>query len=691
MSLQRIMFVGVAFGLLLHSVSQAEDWQLDVNDHNKMDQLEADIARLDQSGWEKVALAWTQRLTDDEASVYEKRAICRLMALRGIGPAAEALAKCLADDGLTGSAARALVNAAMAGNAAAKSELLKAIRSLDGRPLTIVLQQVGRMDIERFSEVLKPAERLAESEDVTVKRAALNVIAAGGRPQDVQRLHSMHQAGDSEATPALLACLERLPASQTSSIHQDLAQDLTALAPTHSHAVLRGLAQSDAVLAARCAADLLKNSETLHAKTARRFLVRQCTDAMEQALLEDITSSSPVDQCMYVLEALKHRRSGKVFDKAWALYEKASGDDSLRLRLMDIVCHTIPPDRSGQIVRMMLDVPSEEKAILERAIVQHPSEQVDQALVHLVKAEDTSESKGELIALLGDRQNPAVEESLLTWLQSERFGDQRTRILDALQTCGGRASLEYLMAQIDAHKGTPPGDLVKTMHGLCAVAPSQCRAQVIESLIAKLGSAKDDERARVFLDGLVATGDDKALEYLTEHLDLSTGNQDRDAKMAAALAQWPTLNALDSLFSICQDATLAEPVRVACFRGTVARVRREKSLSWDGKAELLMRSFDAAPTVNEKKIVLGIVDRSAFHVDTYQLFAKAMKETALAPNAARAVVTFSGTFLGPRHNRERCRNNKLVVGLLEQSAKVAPDAYVAERAKTLLDMLKSGK
>lgn len=594
------------------------------------------------------------------APLAERARACQRLAIVGTTDAVPALAALLGDAQLGHYAREALEAMAAPESDAA---LRAALSRLEGPPLIGAINSLGA----RGDTAAVPAlAKIAATADEPSAGAALHALARIGTP-DALALVRGALGKKPAAGEALLVAADRLRAKDRGEEAAKLFDDVRTRGTAGSL-----LPATRGAILARGAAGVPLLVETLRSRDAAlRSVALQAMrelpgEAVTNALVTEL-DRLPAEVQPAALAALVDRSGPAVVT---AVEKRAAAGDAAALTALGRI------GRASSVPLLLRALPRSE--IAQRSLVLIPAREADSLILGALATEADRNTRGKLIAVLGDRGVAAATPGLLKIAQG---GDAETSRA-ALRALAATAQPRDLTALINLSAASED-DATRTLADRAIYSATMKILEPerrVDPLLGAVRAAKTPaERAALFrpLGAVVRAmgGSSAALAVVRE----ATRDSDGVVRAAAVrcLADWPDATPAMELLVLAR--TEAEPTRGLALAGAV-RLATNVAAGRDKTAldalELLIQANALVASDHERLMIVSALG-NVRRIEALRLLEPYLQLDAVKTETALAIVQIAPALLGGA-------NAAAVRSTLEKIAATERDADVRARAAGLL-------
>jgi len=518
-------------------------------------------------------------LLKSDATIECKRFVCRQLALIGSAASVPTLAALLNDAELADMARFALEPIP---EPAVDHALIRALGKSTGKHRIGIINSLGA---RRTVPAASSLSWFVTSPDETLARTAVSALEKIHTAAALDALRTTQARARASVRPhiancaltlahALLARGEKLPAEKAFIAFYQMSQP-----PTVRTAALKGLLAADAAKHSPLVLAILRSDgDALQPLAAD--LVRTLPSITE--VVGNLPKYSPRVQAL-VLAALAQRgdaaalpavlAAAKSTDEAVAAAAfRAIGSLGGSAQVPLLVCAGNPVACDALIRLRGAEVNA---AILQAAADQSPKTQAD------------------LIGILAARNAVSAVPTLLEMARSST-PETRTAALQAIGLLAGEAHLPALVKLVVENEGAENALTA-------AVTRLEDASKWSQAIVEQYPKAAVPNRCAL-LRVLRFSGDAKALALV--RAELKSGDETlRDAALRA-MAEWSNSDPADNLLKLAREGANTTE-RVLAFRGLVRMGEQTAKTSAEAGVKLLRRALDAAPRVEDKRLVLG--------------------------------------------------------------------------------------
>ncbi|MHC4120875.1 MAG: HEAT repeat domain-containing protein [Planctomycetota bacterium] len=548
------------------------------------------------------------------ASVYDKAAACRQLALVGTRRSVDVLEGLLHDEVLGDYARLALEPIE---DPAVDRALRRALDRLEGKSLAGVINSIGaRGDAEAV-------ERLSEFAADPESPVACEAVAALGRIATDQACDSILGALASESAKLRTAAADASLAAAEKR-REDAARLCDAVRRADVPGHLRASATYGAIMArgsegTSLLIEQLRTDEPrmveIALTAARRLQGREVTGK----LIDELNTAQPVLQVL-LIKVLVDRQDPAAYEAIKTL--AASGNLDVGVESLKALGR-IGYASAAPVLIEALDAGPERASAALVSLRQLKGRGVDPAIIEAMKTADGN-TRIDLIDVLTDRRSGQAVPALLAEAASE---DEAVAVasLKALTALARQDDVPELVELLV--KARSAGVRTQAENAVVAAAgPGKRTAEILEQL-------KRVERVELrcsLLRVLGRIGGDRALRALQGALK-DADEEIRDTAVRALVA-WPDSRALYTLSEISQSTT-NNTHRVLALRGYVRLLALDTQLSDKEKVGMYRRAMDMARSADEKKLILAGLAGVA-HSDALEIISECAEQWPKEANAA---------------------------------------------------------
>ena len=547
--------------------------------------------------------ALCQALTKVEDKINKAFIISQLQIVGQSDDAVMALKSYLSDEQLCDPSARALIKI---NSATAKNTLLKA---LSNSPGTCRLSVVKALGDSRFSAAVPAITKLADTQDMMLRKVALNALANIANPSSASLLaNAAKESGytfeSTNATGSYLLYLNRLTkngngnqakkladllmknAKQDNQVHSRIAA-MTLLAGTQEKNNMQALidAAGDENPEYRAAALRLAEGK-INSATTSLWLnkLKQSNPEIQAEIISMLGNSKAKTALPSVLNSLKSKDNG-VRIAAITAAGKIGGENALPALL-----HLMKNGKPEEVatVKNTIDV-MKGNGVVNKVAGAIPSMPANaQAALVTVLGERAAHDKVNLVFSLINSQDTTVRNASLSAIKSMVTKDDLPRLFSLLNES---SQAEEINAIQDAM--------------IAAAKSITDKSQQANIVLNEMSKAPENKKS-LFFNILAAIGGNESLKAVTSAYD----NGDAGTKSAAlkALSQWCDSTAANAIYKIGSETSNPDYLNLA-LEGYIHSINTG---SYPDAQKLLMlrKAMDIAKTNQQKQTILNEVGKN---------------------------------------------------------------------------------
>jgi HEAT repeat protein len=614
-------------------------------------------------------------LKSDDSSRKEKADACRQLGIIGTKKAVAPLAALLGDEKLSHMARYGLEPIP---DPAVDKAFRDARGKLKRRPLVGVIGSIG---VRRDAKAVPALARLQHNSDRDVAQAASRALGSIGTSDASKALMRAIEADSTSVNSlaryeGLLRCAEKLSADDKKSEAVVIYDLLRGYSEAHQ---VRGGALRGAILT-RGGEGLALLREYLRHKDYIMFSAAvQAAQEMEGSevtkVLTDGVKGLDADNQILIILALGKRGDAKAVPALAGLAK--SGEKRVRIEAIKALPDIGDVSAVPVLVELIGDSDGEISKTAEEAFAALPGEEVDAAVIAMLKGSDTN-TQLTALDLMGRRR---MTKSIPDLVKAAGGAGPEVRRA-ALKKVGELGSSKELPSLLDLFMDSNEPQIIGAS-GQAAIAicmkadnPQSYSDQLIE-LFAK---AKKPQK-RVLLHMLSATGGPKALGTVLKAVEDAEFGVYRDA--IRALSSWRTADAAPHMLVLAKKLT-DQNERTLCLRGYLGFASRT-SLPADQRLSMCRQVEGIIERNEEKKLLLGALG-NIDSTEALSMITPYLDEPATRREASMGVLAIAERLL---KGRGSARAASKLIKPLEKVIKVTTDAKTAQRAKGLLKRARS--
>jgi len=615
-------------------------------------------------------------LKSDDASRKEKADACRQLGIIGTKKVVAPLAALLSDEKLSHMARYGLEPIP---DPAVDKAFRDALGKLKGRPLVGVIGSIG---VRRDTEAVPALAKLQHNSDRDVAQAASRALGSIGTSDASKALMSAVELDSTRVNwlarhEGLLRCAERLAADGKKSEAIGIYDQLRGLDDA-AHQVRGGALRGAIVTRGKEGVSLLR--ENLRNKDYIMFSAAvQASHEMEGGevtkVLTDGLEGLGADNQILIILALGKRGDAAAVPALSGLAK--SGDKRVRIEAIKALPDIGDASAIPVLMELMGDSDGEISKTAQEAFAALPGEEVDSAVIAMLKGGDT-QIQLKALDLVGRRRMTKSVPDLL-----EASGEAEPRIQQAalrqVSELGSPKELPLLFPLfMDSNDPQIIGASGQAVIGICLKADNP---QIYSDKLIELYAKANPPQKRVLLKMLSAVGGPKALETVLEAIDDAEPGIYRYA--LREISSWRTVDAAPHLLELAKKLT-DKNEKIVCLRGYLGFASRT-NLPADQRLPMCRQAEGIIERNEEKKLLLGALS----NIDSTEALAMIMPyldEPEIQREASMGALAIAERLLQGRGSAGYA--SKLIKPL-EKVIKATTDAKTTERAKNLLKLAQS--
>lgn len=475
----------------------------------------------------------------------------------------------------------------------------RALPAARGRHQVTIIQALAALKDVRSAEALVA---LTESDDMEIRLAAADALAAIGRPGAIQPIEALAEAESFYQRTQATAALLTLAGNLAENGHEDRAVELlrrlyeqrtdprevnVRCRALYELAQIRGAAMFDDLLAAS------QSDDPQIAAAAEQIAITMPGSDVTARWAEQLDSEDPADR-LAALRVLARR--GDASAGGAVLDALADDDPAVRVEAIGAAAELVGPRATGALIPL-LDTDDRDQARAARlALATLGGPEVSARLAETLDAGSARRRVG-VLTVLADRKAAGQVDAVMALIDEP---DEAVRV-EAIETIGAIGSAGQMPAMID---------IMLTAERLPASAAERSVYNIIDRvedpaagarpLLSALGSAEGDGRA-ILIRALGRTGAPAAMERLRELLATDDANE-LDATVRA-MANWPDDRVAADLLTLSRGAENMNH-RVIAYRALV-RVVSHSDDAPAQKIDRLVEAIQAAPRAEDRPMALS--------------------------------------------------------------------------------------
>lgn len=603
------------------------------------------------------------------ATAEVKAFLVSLLQMVGKEESVPALAKLLGDADLADPAARALVRINTPGVVPA---LVQALPTAKGPARGTILVALTELRARPAVPALLP---LASDEDATIRRLALDALAAIGDPAAADVLAKATQAGGSfdksHAKARYLRFAGRLAEGGDKAKCAAICREVirTNTDARENHIVCEALATLADALAAESLPDLTAAMDSPNRQlrvAAMRLAQAMPGEAVTAALLAKLKQAAPVAQAD-LLDALS-RRGDKVALPA-VVEAIRSPEKAVRLAAVEAAGRFTGPEVVAALVAVVQMDQADEVKAAQDVLARIPGDAVLAAVATAAAKAPPAPARIALLQVLADRRATAHADVVLAAAEDKDAGVRAAAIKALGDVADSKALPRLIELLLKAPEGPEQAEASKSVIRVAERNPDAAtRADPILAALAKAGA---NERA-VLLRTLPALGSSKALDAVVA----DTKSEDMTIQGAAvrALADWRSADgAAPPLLNLARTLTQTTHQTIA-LRGYVRVVGLPSGRPAAQTVRMYEDALAAAKRPDEKRLVLGGLS-AVRAVESLKVVATLLDDKDLGKEAAAAAVRI----VLPQKEGQKPLQGAEVADILRKAAGVTKDDKVRKQ------------
>ncbi|NIP25149.1 MAG: hypothetical protein GWN67_17670 [Phycisphaerae bacterium] len=613
-------------------------------------------------------------LKSDDASHKEKADACRQLGIIGTKKAVAPLAALLGDEKLSHMARYGLEPIP---DPAVDKAFRDALGKLKGRPLVGVIGSIG---VRRDAKAVAALAKLQHNSDRDVAQAASRALGSIGTSDASKALMS---AIELDSTPinslarqeGLLRCAERLAAEGKRSEAIRIYDQLRGM---DAHQV-RGGALRGAILTRGEEGVALLRENLRHKDYIMFSAAVQASHEMEggevtKALTDGLKGLGADNQILIILALGKRGDAATVP----ALSDLAkSGDKRVRIEAIKAMPDIGDASAIPVLMELMGDSDEEISKTAQEAFAAIPGEEVDSAVIAMLKGDDTQTQLKALDLIRRRRMTKSVPDLLEAAVKAEP-SVQRAALRQVSELGSPKELPSLFNLFMDSNDPQIIGASGQAVIGICMEADNP---KIYSDKLIELYAKARPPQKRVLLQMLSAIGGPKALETVLEAVNDAEPGVYRYA--LRELSSWRTADAAPHLLVLAKKLTNKNE-KIVCLRGYLGLASRT-SLSADQRLSMCRQVEELIERNEEKKLLLGALS----NIDSREALAMIMPyldEPETRREASMGALAIAERLL--KESGSASYASKLIKPL-EKVIKVTTDAKTEQRAKRLLKQAKN--
>jgi len=601
---------------------------------------------------------------NSDATVKEKMAACRQLAVIGDEQAVGALAALLGDEKLSHMARYALEP--IPGRQVDEA-FRDALKTLKGKQLVGVIGSVGA---RRDSKAVSQLAVLLKSSDQEVADASALALGKIADRRAVRVLEGALSDTRAESQSAIAEGLFRAAEALSSRGDRSAAIRIydQLLARSRAHQVRTGALRG--TILARGTGGVALLEQNLKGEDPVLFLaaVRTTHEIPGKQVSEVLISelSRPLaDRQIPIIQALGKRKETAASTVLAQIAQ--NGELPVRVQAIRTLAEIGTPEAVPPLFRLLGDADAKVAATAREALAGFPGTVADDALLAMVKSPEIAQQIA-AIDLIQLRRTKAALPALKKSAQG-RDPRVRRRALEAVGKVGEPADLSFLLTCFPALRDAED---IRIMEA--AVLDLGIRSSDREAYARSLTEMQDltPEQSASVLRVLGALGGKNALAAVRASLKDGKGEV-RDAALRA-LASWKTPDAAPELLATAR--TTGDPTeKVLCLRGFL-RLCSHNDLSVDQRVSMAAEAEPLIAGVQEKRMLMSVLQRTA-SARAMSLAARYLDDPEVKEEASVAATTIAESVVE--------QDPSAVRPIMEKVLKTTEHEQVGERARGVLE------
>jgi HEAT repeat protein len=555
-----------------------------------------------RENWRKMSEhALCQSLTKADGKVNKAFIIGQLQIVGQSDEVVLTLKKYLTDEQLCDPAARALIKI---NSPAAKNTLLKALSNSQG---TCRLSVVKALGDARFSAAVPAITKLADTQEIMLRKVALNALANIANPSSASLLaNAAEKSGytfeSTNATGSYLLYLNRLAENGNGNLAKKLADLLNTKNDNQVHtriAAMSLLTHIQGKNNMQVLVDAAGDENPEYRAAALRMAEGKINSATTTLWLNKLKQSNPEIQAE-IVNTLGNSKAKRALPSV--LNSLKSKDSGVRIAAITAAGKIGGENALPALLNLMKNGEPEEVAAIKNTIDVMKGAGVVNKVADAIPSMPAN-AQAALVAVLGKRA--AHEKVNLAFsLINSRDTSVHNAALSAIKSMASKDDLPRLFSLLN--QSSQPQEINAIQDAIIAAAKSITdKSQQAHIVLNEMSKAPENKKP-LFFNILAAIGGNESLKAVASAYD--NGNADTKSAALNALAQWSDSTAANVIYKIAFETSNPDYLNLA-LEGYIHSINTG---SYPDVQKLLMlrKAMDIAKTIKQKQAILNEVGKN---------------------------------------------------------------------------------